>query len=377
MISDHLKRLNDIRVQISYLSPFMGFVAQNSNILLRDDIQTAATNGKDIYFSPAFMDTLSDISLRFVFMHELLHIILVHPLRKKHRDHHRYNIACDIVINDYLYGEGYDYEDLPVITGRQFKMRRTFNETSESIYEKLPYSLNQQILDTHDMWDEALNQGIEEHIQDIFKRAFDQGIAPDDMIASQLNHPGFQSVFKRKPLVSKHVERYVKKHLQDYQFERIDPRYEDVLMPDFMPSGEQLFGIWLVLDVSYSMKTSDYIKIITDLRGLMKKYPSVSVHLSFFSNIVTEPAHIKNFEDLSFGLKKVRTTGGTNFDTIFESYHAYFSNNKRPQMIIIYTDGQCNPPEQSVIPNVDLVWFITRDDYPLLPGKVIPVNQHI
>lgn len=45
---------------------------------------------------------LSEDGLKFVIAHEILHIALAHPSRKKGRDHLLWNLACDFVINHWL-----------------------------------------------------------------------------------------------------------------------------------------------------------------------------------------------------------------------------------------------------------------------------------
>ena len=66
---------------------------------LDEDIDTAATNGTKIMFSPGFLDEISDRELDFVLMHEILHIVLQHCVRGAEFESEQFNIACDIVVN--------------------------------------------------------------------------------------------------------------------------------------------------------------------------------------------------------------------------------------------------------------------------------------
>jgi len=73
-----------------------------ANWHVSDDIPTACTNGRDVWFGRAFMDTLTDAELRFVILHELYHIIYRHLITWKYlhdRNHKCANHACDYVIN--------------------------------------------------------------------------------------------------------------------------------------------------------------------------------------------------------------------------------------------------------------------------------------
>jgi predicted metal-dependent peptidase len=375
MKTSYFKRINDARVELSSEHPFLGYIAQQTEIHLKEGIQTASTNGKDIHFDPKFLDQITDEELLFVFYHELLHIVLFHPLRKLHRTHKRFNIACDIVINDYLKSIGISHGELKGVFGSHYNMRGT-RMSAEQVYEKLPEDASIIGFDFHDLWDELTDKGLEEYLQELFKKAYNEGYMPDERLARKIaSKHGEYALFKKSPIISKHIERYIKKHIEDYQFDRIDKRYEDVLMPDFVKSIDALMDIWLVIDVSGSMQTHDYEKILTDLNALMKKYTYVSVHVSFFSNIVTKPVLVKNFKTLEKNFINAQTTLGTSATIIFESYYELFKKHERPALIIIYTDGYVREPKKEIIPKIPIIWFITENHNQKLPGKVILVNE--
>lgn len=72
---------------------------------VRDDVPTAATNGRDEYYGRAFVDSLTDAELRFIVLHECYHKLFKHlttwgHLWKKNAD--LANAACDFVINGKL-----------------------------------------------------------------------------------------------------------------------------------------------------------------------------------------------------------------------------------------------------------------------------------
>ena len=67
-----------------------------------EGIGTAATDGRDEWYDPKFVDMLSDKELAFVVVHESYHKMLRHltTWRKLHEeDAHLANMACDYVIN--------------------------------------------------------------------------------------------------------------------------------------------------------------------------------------------------------------------------------------------------------------------------------------
>jgi hypothetical protein len=62
-------------------------------------IDTMATDGKRIFYSPAFVDTLTLGEVKGVLCHEIMHIANGHNLRRGSRDPHLWNVACDYAIN--------------------------------------------------------------------------------------------------------------------------------------------------------------------------------------------------------------------------------------------------------------------------------------
>ena len=96
---EYTARLLRSRIRILDDYGFYGLLLMHIIFALDDSVETAATDGKRIYFSRSFLDGISDGELDFVMMHEILHIVLLHIIRGAQLESDRYNIACDIVIN--------------------------------------------------------------------------------------------------------------------------------------------------------------------------------------------------------------------------------------------------------------------------------------
>ena len=65
-------------------------------------IRTAATDGNRIFFNVSFTKQLSDKDLRGVLIHEFLHILCKHRLRRGDFHPRLWNTACDYVINGWI-----------------------------------------------------------------------------------------------------------------------------------------------------------------------------------------------------------------------------------------------------------------------------------
>lgn len=79
---------------------------------------TAATNGKEYFWAPDFLNSLSIDELKIVFMHESYHIIMQHcnPLRTFGKNKTIWNLAIDYVVNSSI---EYDYRIQQSNLGKQ------------------------------------------------------------------------------------------------------------------------------------------------------------------------------------------------------------------------------------------------------------------
>lgn len=86
--------------------PFFSFIALQTHFEESDRFPTAATDGVQVLYNPAFIESLDIEVVVFVIVHEIAHIFLKHALRSGTREHDRWNIACDHAINLMLKDSG-------------------------------------------------------------------------------------------------------------------------------------------------------------------------------------------------------------------------------------------------------------------------------
>ena len=103
---------------------------------LREDrgTKTACTNGREIRYNPAFINSLNVDQIVFVLAHLVMHVAHHHPLRRSARNLRRFNKAGDYAINGILKEAG-----LSMLPGALYK-KEFDNLAAEQIYEQLPAS---------------------------------------------------------------------------------------------------------------------------------------------------------------------------------------------------------------------------------------------
>ena len=93
------RRVTGSLLRIRASSPFFGALTLFARFVPTADIPTACTDGRDVYYNPAFVAPLASAELDGLLLHEVLHAALLHRVRKGNRSHRRWGIAADIVVN--------------------------------------------------------------------------------------------------------------------------------------------------------------------------------------------------------------------------------------------------------------------------------------
>ena len=72
------------------------------DLVERESISTMATDGKNIFYNPDFVNKHTEKEIEGVLLHEGCHVIWEHPLRIGNRNHELWNIATDFAINAWI-----------------------------------------------------------------------------------------------------------------------------------------------------------------------------------------------------------------------------------------------------------------------------------
>lgn len=101
-----MTNMSKARAKLLIQHPFFASLIMSSPWIETRDIPTAATNGRQFFYNPDFMDELSLEENMGVQAHEALHDALLHIVRMAGRDLRIWNMACDYSINHILLESG-------------------------------------------------------------------------------------------------------------------------------------------------------------------------------------------------------------------------------------------------------------------------------
>lgn len=114
--------------------PFFGVLATRLKNMIEPNMpKSAMTNGKMTCWNHEFIDELSDAQLRGVMAHEVSHCAFGHLWRVGHRNIHKWNKACDYVINGMLQREKFELPD-----NAEYPTPEQASLSAEAIYSQLP-----------------------------------------------------------------------------------------------------------------------------------------------------------------------------------------------------------------------------------------------
>ncbi len=371
---------------------FIGVIL-NAGFYEDNNIPTACTDGKDVYYSTTFLESLENDKERlFVLAHEICHIAFRHVERANERDRHVWNIATDAVINELLVKDGLQSpEGLVNIEGAS-------QYSAEEMYEKLmkegcPYPEPEN----HTIWIEgpgipgakSAGKGEGPKAGDIIVKMGQDGKVEqmsevdefnknkqirDEQLQKELESLAQQAGSATSSVVSNVNFKDVdvihqipwKNHLRDTVVMNADYSYKNAYIEDNIIhprlEDEITAEVEILLDTSGSI--SDLL-----LKCFMKEC------LSMLSDFKVK---IGCFDTMFYGFEAVRTPkdidefkilgrGGTDFSLAVDSFSKNAVNK------VIFTDGYCDVPK--VVDNI--IWIIFDNDRfkPGTTGKVISVKS--
>ncbi len=138
-------KLAAARTRLIIDKPFLGALVLRLPMVMADPdwCQTTATDARQFYYNPEFIEQLTLSETQFILAHEALHCALSHFARRDHRIKHRWDIACDYAINPLLVNDG-----LQPPPGSLYE--RTYEGmTAEEIYPYIEDNENEETLDQH------------------------------------------------------------------------------------------------------------------------------------------------------------------------------------------------------------------------------------
>lgn len=391
---EYIKRLLMSRMRLLLNYGFYGLLLMHIKYALDENCETAATDGRRIWFSPKFLDELSDSELDFVMMHEILHVVLQHCMRQGDRNNEQFNIACDIVVNSIILQS--NKMDRGSITLKQYGEsmhlapdgKEVYLYTAEQVYEmllqkkkgrKLDGRIIAGNLDDHSRWGtdedfEELKELWEKHLEDACKAI---------SVRDPSNIRGTLPLFAERIIKSLRnpqtdwrtiLNDFVQEEIVDYSFAPPDRRFDDspFFLPDFTLRDDSVKEILFMIDASGSMSDEMVTAAYSEVKGAIDQFDGkLKGWLGFFDASIVEPKPFESVEE--FLSIRPKGGGGTDFEIIFD-YVAQNMSDQPPVSIIILTDGYAPFPREDKSMGIPVLWLLNNKEVTPPWGKIARIT---
>lgn len=352
--------LNKAKIQLMSRpdSAFFTTVCFSLKHVWDSNILTAATDGKCILLNPDFFMKQNPEQRIGLLLHETLHVAYLHMIRKGSRDHSKYNIAADHVINLQLLERGFRLPESRLADSVYSGM------STEQVYDLLPDTspadYTPDVIETTDTSEE-----LSKEIQDIVIRAAIQSKIQEDKPGSI---PSDIQIFLDRLLNPKLPwQRILQKYLHntaknDYTFRKPNRRY----FPEYyLPSlySERLMNIAIAIDTSGSVSDEEFKQFVSEIHSIMKMMKPEKITLIQFDKKIHSITELRNLHDLL--QCKFVGRGGTDIDPVIN-----WANVNKPQLLMTFTDGKFRFYNHAT--KLPVVWLINNN-----PGFTAPFGKVI
>jgi predicted metal-dependent peptidase len=351
-------------------SPFFATLALFARFIPTESHHTAATDGKNVYFNPEFLLSLTPAQQDGLLLHEVLHAALLHVPRRGVRDGQLWNFAADIVTNGIIMQQG--AFELPAGGLRDEQIE---HQSVEEIYEILLKDVekykslwegsgNDDLLDTpdettcrensslgdgEDSLSEARKASLEAHWRNalqqaaVIARATNQGQLPAG-IDRELGEVTSPQIDWRS-----YLWRYLVQTPTD--FTGFDRRFIGRGLYLETLQGESVM-VYIAIDTSGSIDVKELQMFLGEVCGILSSYPHITCELYYIDADVYGPYEL----DANSPLPQIQGGGGTSFVPFFEKVRDRWDG--LSQGVCVYlTDGYGEFPVNT--PELPTLWVVT------------------
>jgi len=364
------------KIKLQKTSPFFAYLVMNLKIIEKEEIESMAVDNKgNCYYSPSFVEGLTNDEVEGVLCHEVMHIVLEHLIRGNGLELPLLmNVATDMCVNDLLKENKFS---LPSCNGGAliptWHSCDFMGVTIDDINKKTAIQIYHELLKKLKSKDKIKYKGgFDEHICD------EKGKEKNEVIEQQKEKwkdvVGEASAFARTKgelpkglelmiddLLNEKVDwkamlyKYITKTLPfDYTYAR--PSKKSVSCGVYMPSIlRESVEIVVSIDTSGSIQKGELTEFMTEINAIAKSFNNLNMKLIVCDYDVKDVYEIGNGSDEEISKIILRGGGGTSHIPVYEYVKQNLPNT---QFIINFTDGWTDFPDDE---QIKTLWVLCKD----------------
>lgn len=367
-----MEKMVKARNRLMVTTPFFASIALQLPLIETEEVETMAVDGKNMFFNPSFVDSLTFEETVFVQKHEVLHVVNRHHTRRGNRDSKVWNVACDYAVNDILVASGEK-----IVEGGLYNPKFS-GKTPEGIYQAI-YKEEKEKQSNKDKGQkdgkgepgtgkgepgeirdypgengkptetevQKENQRWEIAAQQAESFAQKQGNCPGEI--SRIVREMKESKIDISDVLMRFVEMSAK---NDYSWQKPNKRYLETGF--FLPSlySEELPPVAIAIDTSGSISNSDLQEFTGILENVLATF-NTSLHVIYCDSSVK---HTEDFtrDEMPITLN-AKGGGGTRFSPVFEHIE---KQEEQPICLVYLTDMDCS--DWGKEPEYPVLWIQTK-----------------
>ena len=339
-----------------------------------DEVDTAATNGINLYINPDFFLGLEPEERLFLILHEIMHNVYNHNTRRGFRDPDTWNEAADYVINDELIQRNFkmpagglhnvDYRDMSADEVYEILMDRKnkggHNQPSPWPDLKEPQangSGNQSPTGGSGSQTPSMTQPTAEEIEEHNKNLLTQATQASQMagdkagtVPGSLQRELDDLLYPKLPwdiILQKFLFSLSK---DDYSWRKPNRRFisQGIILPSLYSEG--IGKIDFAIDTSGSVSREDFNRFISEIGYVFQRFNPKEIGIMQFDSVLQSNDKVVNMQD--FMKLEFKGGGGTQIEPVLEAY-----KESSAKALIVLTDGYLYHGEE-LDPKKPVVWCI-------------------
>jgi len=360
-------KMRDAMLHLLLKQPFYGYVAASVTPTESEEVTTIKMindSSLKLIYNKQWYESISNEMAIGVIVHELLHIILLHPYRRGRREKLLWTIACDMAVNEHISpqllpddsvtvkGIGKEIrEPIPKLKSAEFYYDViSKHENQFSFFERkddiriviksgLELTANRQM---EDEISEINKSALKSTLSEIIEQAQFEGEIPGAVsaIVADIYKTGdtnWRNILRRF-LTGKG------KVIKRKSFKRESKRFDN------LPGNKRTLGLnaLIALDASGSISDNQLSQFYGELLKI-KKITGAALMVTQFDTDCTVPVSIERYVKEKRRVK----SGGTDYRPVFE-----LADSMGMSLLVIFTDGEGTAPSEV---NQKVVWMLTKE----------------
>jgi len=372
------KPMKKARSELLIKHHFFGKLVMHLELVETDQVDTMATDGSKIYYNKNFVDTLTHQEIVGIQVHEVLHVVFKHHLRRGKRDKHYWNVAGDYVINAVAKEGGFTLPDNALFNPDYAGM------STEKIYSLIfnDAELKEQHANISCAGEviDAVNKETGKELTDIEIKELEKEIniqviqaeqsaksigKGGDAYKSMMNTVKTQSVPWNEVLSDLVVSQH---STSDYNFNKANRRfiYQNMYLPSV--EHEPLLNLAWGWDISGSVDEEE-TAIYTDIINTVNATLNVGKNYIIYCDYAVRKVDV--FEQGEEVELEYYRGGGTNFEPVFKYIDKELNN--EIDSLVYLTDG-CGYTDKRYEPDYPVFWATTGTSSNFKFGEIVEVD---